>query len=121
MTMAAVQKIMGSPYKEVIDAAYMAGYMDAMNREREKRKEAKRRRERKKYFAMQKLSGVAMLILTAAAVKALNGDATIAIITIPLGLSLLLSREMLIVNKYYWKYQEETEKAVQKCNLSSRE
>ena len=51
-----------------------------------------------------------MLIFTAAAVKILNGDATVALITVPLGLSLLLSREMLIINRYYWKHQEETER-----------
>nr|WP_318682700.1 hypothetical protein [uncultured Acetatifactor sp.] len=109
----AVQKIQSNPYREAIDSAYLAGYMDAMQQERKKRTAARRRRERKRYFAMQKITGVAMLIFTAAAVKALEGDATIALITVPLGLSLLLSREMLIINRYYWKCQGETEKAVE--------
>lgn len=112
MTTAAVQKITGSPYKEEIARAYTAGYMDAMNREREKRKAARRQRERKRYFAVQKVTGVAMLIFTAAAVKILDGDATVVLITVPLGLSLLLSREMLIINRYYWKHQEETERGL---------
>lgn len=117
MITGAVQKIQSNPYKETIDGAYIAGYMDAMQQERRKRTAARRRRERKRYFAMQKITGVFMLIFTAAAVKALDGDATIALFTVPLGLSLLLSREMLIINKYYWKCQEETEKAAEKCNL----
>lgn len=42
-----------------------------------------------------------------------GGDATIAFITVPLGLSMLLSKEMLIINKYYWKCEEKAERGVQ--------
>lgn len=87
----AVQKIQSNPYREAIDSAYLAGYMDAM----------------------QKLNGVALLIFTAVAIKILEGDATIAFITVPLGLSMLLSKEMLIINKYYWKCEEKSERGVQ--------
>lgn len=114
---AAVQKQQRSTYKEPMDYVYMAGYMDALSQERNRRKEARERRERKKYFAVQKITGVAMLVITAAAVKILEGDATIAIITIPLGLSLLMSKEMLIINRYYWKCEEETESEGVQCNL----
>ena len=62
---------------------------------------------------MQKLNGVALLIFTAVAIKILEGDATIAFITVPLGLSMLLSKEMLIINKYYWKCEEKSERGVQ--------
>ena len=108
MQTAAVQKIseQNSPYKAMLDRAYMIGYTDAMNQERSRRRAARERRERKKYFAMQKLNGVALLIFTAVAIKILEGDATIAFITVPLGLSMLLSKEMLIINKYYWKCEE---------------
>ena len=50
---------------------------------------------------------------TAVAIKILEGDATIAFITVPLGLSMLLSKEMLIINKYYWKCEEKAERGVQ--------
>ena len=115
MQTAAVQKIseQNSPYKVTLDRAYMIGYTDAMNQERSRRRAARERRERKKYFAMQKLNGVALLIFTAVAIKILEGDATIAFITIPLGLSMLLSKEMLIINKYYWKCEEKAERGVQ--------
>lgn len=108
MQTAAVQKIseQNSPYKAMLDRAYMIGYTDAMNQERSHRRAARERRERKKYFAMQKLNGVALLIFTAVAIKILEGNATIAFITVPLGLSMLLSKEMLIINKYYWKCEE---------------
>ena len=115
MQTAAVQKIseQNSPYKAMLDRAYMIGYTDAMNQERSRRRAARERRERKKYFAMQKLNGVALLIFTAVAIKILEGDATIAFITVPLGLSMLLSKEMLIINKYYWKCEEKAERGVQ--------
>ena len=110
MQTAAVQKIseQNSPYKAMLDRAYMIGYQ-----ERSHRRAARERRERKKYFAMQKLNGVALLIFTAVAIKILEGDATIAFITVPLGLSMLLSKEMLIINKYYWKCEEKAERGVQ--------
>ena len=115
MQTAAVQKIseQNSPYKAMLDRAYMIGYTDAMNQERSYRRAARERRERKKYFAMQKLNGVALLIFTAVAIKILEGDATIAFITVPLGLSMLLSKEMLIINKYYWKCEEKADRGVQ--------
>ena len=113
MQTAAAQKIseQNSPYKAMLDRAYMIGYTDAMNQERSRRRAARERRERKKYFAMQ--NGVALLIFTAVAIKILEGDATIAFITVPLGLSMLLSKEMLIINKYYWKCEEKAERGVQ--------
>lgn len=115
MQTAAVRKIseQNSPYKAMLDRVYMIGYTDAMNQERSRRRAARERRERKKYFAMQKLNGVALLIFTAVAIKILEGDATIAFITVPLGLSMLLSKEMLIINKYYWKCEEKAERGVQ--------
>lgn len=93
-------------HTDELGRAYMAGYMDALNNERGKRKEAKRRIERKRYFAMQKLTGIVILAFTALAVKVLDGDATIAFLTIPLGIALLTSKEMLIANKYYWRTKE---------------
>lgn len=120
MQTAAVQKIseQNSPYKAMLDRAYMIGYTDAMNQDRSRRRAARERRERKKYFAMQKLNGVALLIFTAVAIKILEGDATIAFITVPLGLSMLLSKEMLIINKYYTEHphtKAPIQRATQHC------
>lgn len=109
MQSAAVKILQNDTYKANFDRAYMIGYTDAMNQERNRRREARKRRERKRYFAMQKLGGVATLIFTAVAIKILEGDATIAFVTVPLGLSMLLSKEMLIINKYYWKCEEKAE------------
>lgn len=83
------------------EAAYIKGYMTAELRERERRKKARERRKRKRYFLTQKLYGVAMLILTAVSVKLLEGDITVAFILVPMGIVLITSKEMLIVNEYF--------------------
>lgn len=83
--------------KALQEAAYIKGYMTAELRERERRKKEKR------YFLTQKLYGVAMLILTAVSVKLLEGDITAAFILVPMGIVLITSKEMLIVNKYFWE------------------
>lgn len=85
------------------EAAYIKGYMTAELRERERRKKARERRKRKRYFLTQKLYGVAMLILTAVLVKLLEGDITVAFVTVPIGIVLITSKEMLIVNEYFWE------------------
>lgn len=85
------------------EAAYIKGYMTAELRERERRKKARERRKRKRYFLTQKLYGVAMLILTAVSVKLLERDITVAFVTVPMGIVLITSKEMLIVNEYFWE------------------
>ena len=49
---------------------------------------------------------IALLAFTALAVYILEGDATIAIFTVPLALYMIFSREMCIVNSYYWETKE---------------
>lgn len=84
-------------------AAYINGYMAAELKEQERRKRARERRKRKKYFLTQKLYGVAMLILAAVSVKLSEGDITVAFFLVPMGIVLITSKEMLIVNKYFWE------------------
>ena len=58
-------------------------------------------KRRARYYLMQKLLGVACLLITAVAVKMLDGDATIALFMVPLGVVLITTKEMLIVNQFY--------------------
>lgn len=89
--------------RTAVAAAYRRGYADALEDMRQRQREKKRRRQ---YFIMQKLSGIALLAFTALAVYLLEGDATIAILTVPLALYMICSREMCIVNRYYWEMRE---------------
>lgn len=72
----------------------------------ERKKEQRRQREQEKkarrwYFIKQKAYGLAMLV-----VWATEGDITIAVITVPLGLMCLFSKKMLIVDNYYFATEE---------------
>lgn len=72
-----------------------------------RRKQCERRRQQRRwYFIKQRLSGIALLIFTVLAIKMLDGDATIALFTVPMGLYMIFSKEMLIVNKFYWQTKE---------------
>lgn len=93
----------------ILEDAYVQGYTDAMRKIRERNRERREQRERKCYFIKQRICGLATLAFTILAVRFLDGDATIALFTIPLGVSLLLSKQMLIVNQYYWEHEDEAE------------
>lgn len=65
-----------------------------------------RRQQRRWYFIKQRLSGIFFIVLTMILIKLLDGDATIALITVPLGLYLAFTKEMCIVNGFYWQMKE---------------
>lgn len=81
-----------------------------MRAERHRRRREQLRRQRRWYFIKQKLTGIAVLAFTAFAVWLLDGDATIAVLTVPLGLYLIFSREMLITDNFYWQTKERRRK-----------
>lgn len=62
--------------------------------------------KRFKYFLKQKAMGLLMLVISVVAVWPLEGDCTHMILTVPIGLILLLSKEMLIEDDYYYEVQE---------------
>lgn len=84
-------------------AAYNQGYRDGLRKQRTRYEE---RRKRRIYFAKQKALGVLMLALSAIIPVVLDGDATACLITVPMGLALLFSKEMLLYNSYYMEVQE---------------
>lgn len=100
---------MRAVYKEYEDS-YINGYADALEDMR-RWQQARRQRERERqarrwYFFKQRALGVAVLVFTVLAVWILEGDATIALITVPLGLMLIFSRQKLVVNDYYFETEE---------------
>lgn len=99
-------------YKEFEDE-YTRGYTDALEdmrgQQHIRRQRERERQARRWYFFKQKMLGVAVLIFTILAVWLLEGDATIALITVPLGLALIFSKQMLVVNDYYLANEREGE------------
>ena len=94
----------------IVEDAYQRGYADAIaDMRKKKRAEAAAgagKESRRWYFIKQKACGLAMLAITVLAVWATEGDITIAFITVPLGLTCIFSKEMLIMNDYYFTTKE---------------
>lgn len=59
-----------------------------------------REKRRRLYFLKQKVIGIFILVLTILAVKLLDGDATFALLTVPLVLVLIFSKEKLWMDDY---------------------
>lgn len=91
----------------IVEDAYQKGYADAMEDMRKKKEQRRQREQEKKarrwYFIKQKAYGFVMLAVTVLAVWATEGDITIAVITVPLGLMCLFGKKMLIVDNYYFE------------------
>lgn len=100
---------MRAAYKEYEDS-YINGYTDALEDmwrwQQERRQQERERQARRWYFLKQRALGAAVLVFTVLAVWILEGDATIALITVPLGLALIFSRQKLVVNDYYFETEE---------------
>lgn len=79
---------------------------DFMERYRRRKQREYRRQQRRWYFIKQRLFGIALLVFTVLATMMLDGDATIGFVTVPLGLCLIFSKEMLITNDFYWQTKE---------------
>lgn len=94
-------------YSEAESKGYAEGYQACRLEYRQKAREQKqlkiREKRRRLYFLKQKVVGVFMLVLTIFAVKLLDGDATIALLTVPLGLALIFSKEKWWMDNYYFE------------------
>lgn len=75
------------------EAGYEVGYYDG---KREFRRLVKRKKEDSLYFIRQKTFGIFMLLATVILIHLCDGDATIALCTIPTGLMLVITKEKLI-------------------------
>ena len=84
--------------------------LDYLKKFAEKNKREQRIEEREKdlYFLKQKVLGVFVLIFTAISIWLLDGDATVGVVMIPLGIALIFSKKTIIYGKYYWKMEDES-------------
>lgn len=98
---------MRAVYREYGDS-YINGYADAladMRRWQQTRRQQEwERQARRWYFLKQRALGAVLLAVTVLAVWILEGDATIALITVPLGLALVFSYKVNCV-WHYCKYK----------------
>ena len=82
------------------DTTSEAAIADYMQQRRWDRQREHRRQQRRQYFLKQRLTGIFLLLFTILAVMLTGGDATIAIITVPLGLYLVFTKEMVIDSSF---------------------
>lgn len=65
---------------------------------------------KQKYFIKQKLMGLILIVGSIlASITLLEGDATITLISIPIGLMMIFSKEMWLVDEYYYEIEESEE------------
>lgn len=61
-----------------------------------------------RYFLKQKAWGVVLIFLTVAIIFASDGDATVGLLTIPLGLMLIFTkRKVMLIDEYYFEIEKE--------------
>lgn len=93
--------------RKIFDEGYHKCQLDYKRKERNRKQLKKREKERRLYFLKQKAVGVFLLIFTIFVVKLLDGDVTIALLTVPLGLGLIFSKENWWMDRYYFETQGE--------------
>lgn len=65
---------------------------------------------KQKYFIKQKLMGLILIVGSIlASITLLEGDATITLISIPIGFMMIFSKEMWLVDEYYYEIEEAEE------------
>ena len=60
---------------------------------------------RARYFRKQKLMGVLLTLLGILTAFLLEGDITVAMIIVPLGLYVIFTKKMVLSDDYYWAHQ----------------
>lgn len=66
------------------------------------------KRERIKYFVIQKLMGLLLLIVSILSVL-ISGDGTAALLLIPIGMYTMFTRKLVITNTYYFEHEVDSE------------
>lgn len=94
------------------DLGFQDGYMackeEYTERAKQKREQRIKEREKALYFLRQKALGIFVLIFTVISIWLLDGDATVGVVMILLGIALIFSKKPIIYGKYYWEMEDES-------------
>ena len=66
------------------------------------------KRERIKYFIIQKLMGLVVVVLAVVSCI-ITGDGTAALFLIPIGIYTIFTKKLVITNTYYFEHEEDSE------------
>ena len=92
------------------DEGYRACQLDYKQRAKEQKQLKIQEKRRRLYFLKQKVIGVFFLVFTIFAIKLLDGDATIALLTVPLSLMMIFSKEKWWMDNYYFETERNERK-----------
>ena len=95
-----LEEIYSDAESKSYDEGYRACKLDYRQRAKERKQLKIQEKRRRLYFLKQKVIGVFFLVFTIFAIKLLDGDATIALLTVPLSLMMIFSKEK------WWKLRE---------------
>lgn len=88
----------------------LKGGFDYRQRAKERKQLKIQEKRRRLYFLKQKVIGVFFLVFTIFAIKLLDGDATIALLTVPLSLMMIFSKEKWWMDNYYFETERNERK-----------
>ena len=63
-------------------------------------------KRKQKYFRKQKIFGIVTILLAVISAIILNGDITIAMFLVPLGLYTVFTKEMVFVDEYFFEMND---------------
>lgn len=87
---------------------YEEGYQACIDNYRKQKQKKNAELRRARYFIKQKMIGFLLIIATILMVwLLLDGDATIALITIPMGLTLMFTKEKYWMDDYFYETENE--------------
>ena len=81
---------------QAYSAGYAAGIADMVERDARRRKRRAAAAARRRYFAIQKLIGLLLVVVNIIGAHVMDGDITAAILIVPLGIYLMLTKEKVL-------------------------
>lgn len=81
---------------QAYSAGYAAAVADMVEREAKRRKRQRAATQRRKYFLMQRAAGLVLVVTNMLAAYIMDGDITAAVLLVPLGIYLMLTKEKVL-------------------------
>ena len=81
---------------QAYSAGYAAAVADMVERDAKRRKRQRAAAQRRKYFLIQRSVGLGLVAANGLAAYVLDGDITAAVVRVPLGIYLMLTKEQVL-------------------------
>lgn len=81
---------------QAYSAGYAAAVADMVEREAKRRKRQRAAAQRRKYFLIQRAVGLVLVATNMLAAYIMDGDITAAVLLVPLGIYLMLTKEKVL-------------------------